>query len=385
DLARKWDGTFQHQGPPQARPDSYEGWDSTGAYLLAYAQPRRKIFLTGRTKPIVPQLTAEAANALIDDGRGWSPRQGLATFADRSDADVLAGLRSWSPVVRERSAVELARRGEQTIPKVIEMLDERDRHAQLGACQALAQFSGRAARAVPRLRSMLQANDLWVRVKSAEALAAIGDAATPSLPDLLSMLPERDLEADPRGMQQRYLCFVLFNQRGGLLGRSLDGVDRDLLRVAVEAGLRNEDGRARGSIGSVYRNLAYEELKPLFPVIFDAIVDPAPSGIMFADEIRLSGLDVLSEHHIEEALPWCVSLIDPGRWGADNRVERCLEYLRRYGGAAATQVLRLRALEDEFEEAGWDPDDVAELGITELIEAIESDDDPPTLAALSRI
>jgi hypothetical protein len=39
DLARRWDGTFLHQGPPAAKPDKYKGWDATGAYLLAYAQP----------------------------------------------------------------------------------------------------------------------------------------------------------------------------------------------------------------------------------------------------------------------------------------------------------------------------------------------------------
>jgi len=35
DLARRWDGTFLHQGPPQMRGDKYHGWDCTGGYLLA--------------------------------------------------------------------------------------------------------------------------------------------------------------------------------------------------------------------------------------------------------------------------------------------------------------------------------------------------------------
>jgi Family of unknown function (DUF6288) len=33
DLARRWDGTFAHQGPPEPDIDSYKGWDATGAYL----------------------------------------------------------------------------------------------------------------------------------------------------------------------------------------------------------------------------------------------------------------------------------------------------------------------------------------------------------------
>ena len=43
DLARRWDGTFLHQGPPEPDHDSYDGWDCTGAYLLAYAMPLKKI------------------------------------------------------------------------------------------------------------------------------------------------------------------------------------------------------------------------------------------------------------------------------------------------------------------------------------------------------
>jgi hypothetical protein len=29
DLARRWDGSFPHQGPPQKSNDSYQGWDAT--------------------------------------------------------------------------------------------------------------------------------------------------------------------------------------------------------------------------------------------------------------------------------------------------------------------------------------------------------------------
>ena len=86
-------------------------------------------------------------------------------------------------------------------------------------------------------------------------------------------------QSDPRGMQQRYLSFALFDN-GGMLSRSLEGVDREALYKAVRAGLKNQDGRARGSIGSVYRNLSAEDIKPLLPAIYQAIIEPAPSGEM---------------------------------------------------------------------------------------------------------
>ncbi|MFP6762671.1 MAG: DUF6288 domain-containing protein, partial [Planctomycetaceae bacterium] len=254
DLARRHDGTYLHQGPPAARPDSYRGWDCTGAYLLAYAQPLKTIHLTGK-KTALEQIDSITAASLIMDGRDWSPRLKHSRYSNRSNAEVLTGLRSWSPVVRERSAMELARRKDVLISQLISMLDEPELYTRLGACQALIMLKSRAALAVPALTEVLESEDLWLRIKAAEALASAGDAALPAVPDLLAMLASGPSEADPRGMLQRYLCFALFNNRSGLLRGSLTGVDRNALYTAVRAGLRNEDGRARGTLAAVYRNL----------------------------------------------------------------------------------------------------------------------------------
>jgi hypothetical protein len=382
DLARRWDGTFLHQGPPAPRPDSYLGWDCTGAYLLAYAQPLKMIHLAGKKPSAAAQVDADAAQRLIVDGGDWSPRLGITAYAERSDAEVLAGLRSWSPVVRERSAMELAEREGDWTPQLIALLQESDPYARLGACQALSILKGRAALAVPALREALQEEDLWLRVKAAEALAGIGAAATPAVPDLLGLLATTDPMSDPRGMQQRYLCFALFNRRDGMLGRSLEGVDREALYEAVRAGLGNEDGRARGSLSSVYENLAYDEIEPLLPAIHEAIIVPAPSGIMFADDIRLSGLEMLAKHRIQEGLPLCIPLIDPDRWGVGNRVKRCLAALRLYRGAARSQIRPLRQLEKDLEAKGWKPEKIKELGIPALVREIKADTNPPELQPL---
>ena len=383
DLARRWDGTFLHQGPPAERPDSYRGWDCTGVYLLAYGQPLKRIYLTGKKRSIAPQVEAATAESLIADGRGWSPKHRIASYAARSEADIFAGLRSWSPVVRERSAMELANREGDPTAKLIEMLDDSSLYARCGACQAMIVLKERAASAVLALKETLKADDLWLRIKAAEALASIGTPAMSTVPDLLEMLAQRDPESDPRGMQQRYLCFALFNSRDGMLGRSLEGVDRELLYAAVRAGLRNDDGRARGSIGSVYKNLSYEEIEPLLPAIAQAVLEPAPSGIMFADGIRLSGLEILAKHRIEEGLPMCVSLIDPSRWGARNRVKRCLDILRVYGGAAKSEIPRIQEVEKKLLAKNWKPDEIQSLNIPTIIEEIEEDKNPPALRSLN--
>jgi hypothetical protein len=146
-------------------------------------------------------------------------------------------------------------------------------------------------------------------------------------------------------MEQRYLCFAIFDN---MLKRSLDDVDRDMLRKAVAAGLQNEDGRARGSIGGIYGQLSYEEIKPLLPAIHEAIVKPAPSGIMFADGIRLAGIDLLAKHRIREGVALSLDIIEIERWNKRDRISRCLKTLDQYGSAAKPMLPRLRQLEKDL-------------------------------------
>jgi hypothetical protein len=65
---------------------------------------------------------------------------------------------------------------------------------------------------------------------------------------------------------------------------------------------------------------------------------------MFGDGIRVAGLDLLSQRHIREGLPLCLSLIEPNRWGLKGRLENYLEYLTRYGTHAQAFLPELQAL-----------------------------------------
>ena len=117
---------------------------------------------------------------------------------------------------------------------------------------------------------------------------------------------------------------------------------------AVRVGLQNEDGRARGSLGTVYENLTYDEIKPLLPAIHQAIVEPAPSGIMFASGIRLSGVALLAKHRIREGLPLCIQIMEIDKWGKKNRITQCLKALETYGAAAKAVLPQLRQLEKDL-------------------------------------
>lgn len=387
DLARQWDGGFAHLGPPELNNDSYAGWDCTGVYLLAHAMPLGKIHLTGKSPSGAPQLGAAAAQSLILDGRGWTNKDRHSAFDALGDQELLARLGSWSPTVRERAAMGLARRKSVEIPALLKMLEAPSLDARYGACEALGALRESSAPAVGELRKLLTENDLWLRIKAAEALAAIGTPAMQSVPELLERLALVDVEKDPRGMEQRYLTFALFEPRGGLLARSLDGVDRDALYRAVKAGLKNQDGRARGSLGSVYRNLSAEEIKPLLPAIYQAVMEPAPSGEMFADGIRVEGLQLLAKHRIEEGMHACVQYTrEQNSWASQKRTPDLMKILLKYGAHAKAVIPELTRIGDYFEKDEKDFPKALGLvkakSVRETISAIESSKDTPELVRL---
>ena len=386
DLARHWDGSYPHQGPPENDHDSFEGFDATGTYLLAYAMPLKKIRLTGAGMSFVPSLNKLDTDSLIADGRGWDNKDRNSSYDKLTVDQLVERLGSWSPVVRERAAMALGRRKEVPVSAIVKLLDASSLDARYGACQAFSRLGQRAAPAVGTLEKCLNDKDLWLRVRAADALAKIGPAAKPSVPKLLELLAEVDKVHDPRGMQQRYLTFSLFDG-DGMLGGSLVGVDREALFKAVRAGLKNEDGRARGSLSSVYRNLSAQEIKPLLPAIYKAITEPAPSGEMFADGIRVEGLRVFAMHRIEEGILACVRYArEQNPWESQIRTPELMKILLSYGTHAKAVVPELTELANYFEKD--EPDFPAELmkqkakSVRDTIRAIEATTETPELIRL---
>ncbi|MEI6177162.1 MAG: HEAT repeat domain-containing protein, partial [Verrucomicrobiota bacterium] len=359
---------------------SYRDWDATGGYLLALAMPLKKLLLTGKQPNIAPQINAATANALLNDGRGWSNNDRYSFYDKLGPDTLLAKLGSWSPTVRERASIAISRRqGDKPIAALVDLLDSPNLFARYGACEVFILLKAAAAPAVPKLTALLNHKDLWMRIKAAEALSNIGPPAMPSLPKLLERLAQDPAKSDPRGMEQRYLCFAIF---GTLLKNSLDGVDRDQLRKAVAAGLRNEDGRARSDIASVYKMLSYKEIEPLLPAILDATAKPAPSGEMFADGIRIAGLEVLAAHHIAEGIPACTNyILNQNIWASQIRTPEILKILVSYGAHAKSAIPQLKQAAEIFDKGEGDfPKDMSvqkAADVRKAIADIEASTDKP--------
>ncbi|MEY4566825.1 MAG: hypothetical protein RLY14_1795 [Planctomycetota bacterium] len=383
DLARRWDGSFSHLGPPEPDHDSYHDWDATGAYLIAYALPRKKIALTGRNAYRVKSLSTDIVKGLIDDGRGWDNKDRTSTYDNLDDNELVVRLGSWSPIVRQRAAETLARRKNPPLEEIVSLLDSDEINTRIGACLALEKLRGKAAPAIPKLQLALKHDNVWLRIRAATALAMIGKESLPILPDLLEMIARKPASDDPRGMEQRFVSVAIF---GELLNAtsSLEGIDQDKLRQAIANGLRNQDGLARSEISSVFGRLDYEELRPLLPAILEAIEKPAPSGEMFADGVRLNGLKVLASHHIEEGIQACANYLrTQNPWASEHRTPEILTIILSYGTEAQRVLPHLRETADIFDRG--EPNFPKALSkqkaraVRKAIEEIESAKDSPNL------
>ncbi len=352
DLTRAWDFHFTHPGPPGLTPDSFRGWDATGSYLLAYAMGKQHILLTGKPPKLLDPFDAALVESLLRDGRGWSNNDRHSAYDSLNEAQFLEKLGSWSPTVRERAATALARRargsGEFPVETLISMLESPSLNARYGACRALEMAGRRSAPAVPALIAQLDHDDMWLRCEAANALGRIGQPALPALPKLLDRIAQGPGPDDPRGMEQRYLSFAVFQR---LLGNSIDQADRAALQAAVVAALCNEDGHSRSAVSTIYRHLDDEQVRALIPAIREAIVTPSPSGLAFSEGVRLAGLELMASRHIEEGMEIGVDyLTSQNPWGSERRINDILKHLEKYGAHAQAMVPRMLEIADAMEQ-----------------------------------
>lgn len=213
----------------------------------------------------------------------------------------------------------------------------------------------------------------------------MGEAAKSAVPKLLRLALSSDRN-DPFEMSQRYVAVGLFNSQKvfgdiGILSKSLEGVDRQVLYAAVEKILQNPDGLTRGVVGSVYNNLTFEELKPLFPAIIKSIKEPSPSGVMFSGKSRIGGFQLLAKHKVREGLELSiVDIMDIEKWGKAARITGVVRALKTYGVHAKPYLPQLRELEKDLlahqQAKGWSKQLV---DLRKLIETVENSKERPRL------
>ncbi len=389
DLARQWDGSWRYQGAPAGEEEhnKYTAWDTSGSHLLDFALPLKSLRLTGRKGFSVPPLDTAQVADVITAGRDYPYKGDENGYEKRTTNQLIAGLASWSPSVRTRSAQALGKRSGDHVPTLLKMLAGSHRDARYGAAEALGDLGPRADSAAPQLRAALKDPDPWLQAIAAESIARLGpEARKASVSDLLALVVSTS-PYDPRHLTARYAGVALFSPMPGqreprsILASSLEGVDRAKLYPAIRALLQHEDSVPRSAAGKTYANLTDADLVALLPDITKAIAPLAPSNEMFADGVRLAGLDLLSRLHISEGMDLCITVLEPDRWGERNRSKVCLDYLRRYGTHAKALLPKLQEARTYIAKVKKaSPDHLAEFD--KGIAAIESSTATPTLVSL---
>lgn len=384
DLARNWKGGFVYQKVAIDEYGSYSKWDLTGAYLMSFGLYQKSLYILGKKPSVAPVLNGDAVNKLIAAGRDRFPEGERNGYFKRKDEELIEGLKSWSPCVRHHSALAIGKRGGDFAPTLLEMLAGKDRYARYGAVEALGRLGKAASPALPQLYACLKESDGCLQYVTSEALARIGDKASVGELFAMSLRPSPN---DSRRMHQRPASRALFapypgnREPASLLANSLEGVDTQQLLPVLDSLLRNDDSVVRASVVPVLSKLSDRDLAPLLPTLVKAVETLAPTNEMWGDDIRISGLDILSRRHISEGMHLCVSSIQ-WRWGL--KLKERMEILSRYGKNARVVLPELRKLAGEL-ASRENPQKTSEKSqlLTKTISAIEASNEEPKLVTLA--
>ena len=395
DLERRTDGSFVYDGGEQygggttsggtyLGSSGYYGVNPTASYILTYALPLQRLYITGRNA--IPANTLSAAKV--------TNAMAAATYKQDCTAytvtQLMTALSEYDPVVRLYVATELAART-LTTPEVNTLIAlitngimSTDANVRQGACQTLGirQTSG----ALAALGQRLSDSDLWVRGQAAKALKNFGSVANPQLTPMLTAFaanatdPNVIVWNDPIQIANGYLADALFRT----LPTYTIAAAKSLLWPAVEAGLKQPDGMARSYLGSFIKNrLTLADVQAVAPSIVDAIAERSPADRMFSDSIRYDGLSTLGKYKIEEGIPLCL-MVKEQAWHSDSWVPFDL-LQNTYRGAAKDALPTLYKWQAHLPQFDADPSigDTRLANITakiaSTIAAIENDNAPPTL------
>lgn len=402
DLVRRCDGSFTYDGGEQygaGQTDdntyygrsSYDGLSPAATYVLTYSLPLKKLYITGRDANPANWLTKQEAAAAIASGRFDVDCKTM------SASELVGAFRDWSPIVRGWAAEELARRPEAKamVPQLIRMAEGEDAHVRQGACEALGNIKD--TNALPVLVRLLTHQDRWLRVKAADALKKMGDAARPVLPGMLEavVVTAEPLQPvvwdDPIQLTHGQLAEALF---GGLMRKSIQGVDTNLLYPAIRAVSRNADGMARMHLKNTFeRQLSVADVQALGPDILAAVITPCPADTMFGNEIRMGGFKVLTKYHFKEGIEAGVVFAETqGGHGSESRTGEIMKEITSYGSAAREAVPRLKqlivSLNEQCRKGEFPAGELNQRRVTavqEAIQTIEAAQDQPELRTFAAV
>ncbi len=363
DLERSWDGSFIYQGGAGMSRSEHTtpGWDTTGARVLMYAMNLRKLYITGKGQKEMNALTGERLAKTLEAGADYSVwlREGKVDIDPWDQLGIeklFEKLITWSAPQRIRAANALARKKENVMPQLMELLHSKDRETLLGTIYGLESQKVRAEPAIEMLVALLGHEDLWIRFRAGCALCAIGQPAREKAVPVILELAVRDEPDDPRDMNQRYMSFLLWGggvngEPIGLIRSDIGGVDEAKLAAAIKRIVRCPQGQVRMLVAKCLKMMNDEQLEGLWTDIVWAVKNPAPSGIMFSDDIRETGAELLTRHRYREGVGVLAAYIKTMKeHGSEKRIVMLMDLLASYGEEAKVVLPELREARTYYAE-----------------------------------
>ncbi len=226
DLSRRTDGSFVYDGAEQygagttadgtyLGASGYYGMNATASYILTYALPLQRLYITGKNANPANTLDAtKVANAIA----AATFKQDCTGF---TTTQLIAALSEFDPVVRHYAAIELATRSltSTELTTLRTMVTGTNANGRMGACQALGLLKD--ATAMPLLTQRLDKTietDSWVRAKAAATRSAATPPPRPArnvTPMLTAFIanatdPDVIVWSDPIQIANNFLSFALF-------------------------------------------------------------------------------------------------------------------------------------------------------------------------------
>jgi hypothetical protein len=350
ELERRADGSSWYQSQLNF-PGKYKNWSTTGQRLMQHCLPRKALCITGKGGSCIKPFTlAEVEDAVEAAPFAEKGDESEALVGAMSVKELMERLHSWSMVERFAAARELGERDENVVDQLIAMLDSENRYARYGACTGL-RFAGRQSdKAVDALIHKMEHDpDMTLRYFAIDALTlprgqsgnGLGEASRKATTALLKLAAVDDHKQDATRKLTRQIADMMFY--GGRVsphigyfpdGKGVENLDRAVLLPAVKDMLVNPNGGTRSAASSIYPHLKPEDLEALWPQIYRAASEAAPSGVMFAGAARANSMKIMAEYKFKEGLPLAHEYLVMDGWGKFGRVPAAYAALSQYGSAA---------------------------------------------------
>jgi hypothetical protein len=304
-LERGWNGQVIDQS--NIGPTKYDSrGDVTGERLLLMSLGRENIYFTGKNMKVERPLEGQALADTLEGGR-------LVYDSERrkslSEETIFRLLRHELPAVRIAAAKAMQEQKLDRVDRLIELINDPDRHARYGALNGLAYAGWNSEKAVDAiLERILKDEDILFRYFAVDALSSgkgqsygLHGAAAKAVPILLKLASEPAPD-DLRGHLTWQISEALFYYKYGLF-KAYPPESREaeeLLLKSLEQFLLNQNGRARSQVP--LESLTEDQLGYLWDSIIEAARTNAPGGVMFSKGVRKSSLIVLAQYRIKEGL-----------------------------------------------------------------------------------